>query len=49
MNRSVDEQAEAIAGWLTTDNSRFGLLLCGGCGNGKSTFVKAFQQILNRS
>lgn len=48
MNRSVDGQAEAIAGWLTTDNSRFGLLLCGGCGNGKSTFVKAFQQILNR-
>lgn len=48
MNKSVEQQAEAMAGWLTTDNSRFGLLLCGGCGNGKSTFVKAFQQILNR-
>lgn len=47
MNKSVDQQTEAIAGWLTSDSPKFGLLLCGGCGNGKSTFVKAFQQILN--
>lgn len=48
MNKSVDLQVDTIAGWLTSDSSKFGLLLCGGCGNGKSTFVKAFQQVLNR-
>lgn len=40
-------QAGEIAKWLTADGPTFGLLLCGGCGNGKTTFVKAFQQIIN--
>lgn len=48
MNRYVAQQAEMMADCLTADNSNFGVLLCGGCGNGKSTFVKAFQQILNQ-
>lgn len=48
MNAHVEQQADTIAGWLTGDSPQFGLLLCGGCGNGKSTFVKAFQQILNQ-
>lgn len=48
MNAHVEQQASTIAGWLTGDDPQFGLLLCGGCGNGKSTFVKAFQQILNQ-
>ena len=48
MNSHVEQQAATIAGWLTDGGSAFGLLLCGGCGNGKSTFVKAFQQILNQ-
>lgn len=48
MNDYVEQQADVIARWLTGDSSQFGLLLCGGCGNGKSTFVKAFQQILNQ-
>lgn len=40
-------QTGQIAEWLTGNHSSFGLMLCGGCGNGKTTFVKAFQQILN--
>ena len=28
-------------------SSHFGMMLCGGCGNGKSTMLKAFQQLLN--
>lgn len=38
----------SIAAWLTDPGSKFGMLLCGGVGNGKSTFVKAFQQLLNQ-
>jgi DNA replication protein DnaC len=41
-------QVASIAQWLTSDDSKFGLLLCGGCGNGKTTFVKALQQLLCR-
>ncbi len=41
-------QAREIAGWLTGGRPQFGLMLCGPCGNGKTTFVKAFQQILSR-
>lgn len=41
-------QAREIAGWLTGGRPQFGLMLCGRCGNGKTTFVKAFQQILSR-
>ena len=45
-NNFLRNQASQIADWLTNDNSAFGLLLCGKCGNGKTTFVKAFQQLL---
>lgn len=47
MSDALLTQTEQIAEWLTGDHSKFGLMLCGGCGNGKTTFVKAFQQILN--
>ena len=48
MSEALLTQTEQIAEWLTCDHSKFGLMLCGGCGNGKTTFVKAFQQILNK-
>lgn len=48
MSEALLTQTEQIAEWLTGDYSKFGLMLCGGCGNGKTTFVKAFQQILNK-
>ena len=46
LNDSVKVQIDTMAEWLTLDSPKFGLLLCGGCGNGKTTMVKAFQQLL---
>lgn len=40
-NEDVEKQLHDMADWLTSQSSRFGILLCGGCGNGKSTMLKA--------
>lgn len=42
-NENLTEQLQKMAAWLTNKDSKFGMLLCGGCGNGKTTIVKAFQ------
>ena len=36
-----------IARWLTSDDSTFGLFLCGGAGNGKTTILLALQNLIN--
>lgn len=46
-SEDMENQLHEIAHWLTMPSSKFGMLLCGGCGNGKSTMLKAFQQLLN--
>lgn len=46
-NEDVEKQLHDMADWLTSQSSRFGILLCGGCGNGKSTMLKALQHLLN--
>ena len=46
-NEDAKSQLRQTANWITSDSSKFGLLLCGECGNGKSTLLKAFQQLLN--
>ena len=46
-NDYVKAQLLQMANWLTSDSSKFGILFCGECGNGKSTLLKAFQQLLN--
>ncbi|MCI5580025.1 MAG: hypothetical protein MR387_01700 [Phocaeicola plebeius] len=46
-NEDMEKQLQEMVHWLTTPSSHFGILLCGGCGNGKSTMLKAFQQLLN--
>lgn len=46
-NEALDSQLSLMAEWLTTNDHRFCLLLCGKCGNGKSTLVKGFQNLLN--
>lgn len=46
-NEHLERQLYEMAHWLTSPSSHFGILLCGGCGNGKSTMLKAFQQLLN--
>ncbi len=40
-------QIDLMAGWLTDPKGKFCIILCGLCGNGKSTLVKALQQLLN--
>ena len=46
-NEDLENQLHEMTHWLTSPSSHFGILLCGGCGNGKSTMLKAFQQLLN--
>lgn len=46
-NDDMEKQLNEMAHWLTSPSSKFGMLLCGGCGNGKSTMLKAFQHLLN--
>ena len=36
-----------ISRWLTSQDSTFGLYLCGGAGNGKTTILRALQSLLN--
>lgn len=36
-----------VAQWLTSDDSTFGLFLCGNRGNGKTTLVKAMKSLYN--
>lgn len=35
-----------IAGWLTSQSSTFGLFLCGGAGNGKTTILRALRNLV---
>lgn len=46
-NSSVDDQLRQIAKCLTADSSKFGIVLCGGCGNGKTTMLKVLQNLIN--
>lgn len=42
---SFAEHLRDIAGWLTGDSPQFGLFLCGGVGNGKSTVLRALGEL----
>ena len=46
-NEYLERQLHEMAHWLTSPSSHFGVMLCGGCGNGKSTVLYAFQLLLN--
>ena len=46
MTNALSDQISRMATWLTGDSSKFAAVLCGGCGNGKTTLVKAFQNLL---
>ena len=37
----------SLAEYITSPNPKFGVLLCGTCGNGKTTLVYAFQKTIN--
>ena len=47
-NEFIDDQLRQMAKWLTTVTPKFGIVLCGGCGNGKTTMLKALQNLINR-
>lgn len=47
LNEGLKERISHMARWLVADKGKCGMLLCGGCGNGKTTFVKAFRTLLN--
>jgi DNA replication protein DnaC len=46
-NDDAKAQLRQMARWLTSGSSKFGMLMCGEYGNGKSILLKAFQQLLN--
>ena len=43
----VDANILRLAQFLTADDGKFGVILCGQCGNGKTTLLYAFQSLLN--
>ena len=45
-NEFIDDQLRQMAKWLTTVTPKFGIVLCGGCGNGKTTMLKALQNLI---
>lgn len=47
-NEFIDGQLRQIAKWLTAGSSKFGMVLCGGCGNGKTTMLKALRNLISR-
>lgn len=46
MTDALSEQIDRMAAWLVGNSSKFAAVLCGGCGNGKTSLVKAFQNLL---
>lgn len=46
-NDAVKKQLQHLAKWLTQEDSKVSVMLCGTFGNGKSTMLRAFQQLLN--
>lgn len=48
MSDDLMEQVTKMASWLTGESSKFGIMLLGSCGNGKSTLVKAFDKLLTQ-
>ena len=48
MNDNIADVVKQLSKVLTEGSYRFGLHFCGGCGNGKTTFVKTIRQLINR-
>ena len=46
-NEHFDEQLNLIANYLTGGSKKFGLMFCGLCGNGKTTWAKALQLLVS--
>lgn len=46
MTDSLKQHLWDIAQWLTSKDSTFGLFLCGGAGNGKTTIMRAIKSLI---
>ena len=46
-NEHFDAQLNLIASYLTGGSKKFGLMFCGLCGNGKTTWAKALQLLVS--
>lgn len=46
-NEHFDEELNLIANYLTGGSKKFGLMFCGLCGNGKTTWAKALQLLVS--
>ena len=46
-NEHFDAQLNLIANYLTGGSKKFGLMFCGLCGNGKTTWAKALQLLVS--
>lgn len=47
LDESTKANVYGLAHFLTSDSSKFGFMLIGNCGNGKTTLLYAFQNLLN--
>lgn len=47
MDDSTRHNLERIAQHLTSETTKMGIMLCGECGNGKTTFLLALQKMVN--
>ena len=47
MSDELYKQVSSVANWLCGSSKKNSLLLAGGCGNGKTTFVYAMQNLVN--
>ena len=47
MNDELEAQARLLSAFLTQESAKFGIVLTGGCGNGKTTIIKALQNLIN--
>lgn len=47
MDEPTKQNIEQLASFLTEDSSKFGVMFSGVCGNGKTTLLHAFENLLN--
>ena len=47
-NDFVEDQVKQVVQCLMGSTAKFGIVLCGGCGNGKTTMLKALQNLVRR-
>lgn len=46
-SRQLEDQLEAVAAHFTSGTTKFGILLCGKCGNGKTTILRAIKKTID--